>query len=55
LCNIPFLSTLTRSYVSVQVHSSCVNFFKSSVSAEPQFCFRMLGWRCANWGTKATH
>jgi hypothetical protein len=33
---IPFLSSLTRSYVSVQVHPSCVNFCKSSVSAEPQ-------------------
>jgi hypothetical protein len=26
----------------VQVHPSCVNFCKSSVSAEPQSSFRML-------------
>jgi hypothetical protein len=40
-CNIPFLSSQTRSYVSVQVHPLCVNFCKSSVSAETQSSFRM--------------
>jgi hypothetical protein len=40
-CSIPFLSSQTRSYVSVQVHPSCANFCKSSVSAEPQSSFRM--------------
>jgi hypothetical protein len=40
-CNIPFLSSQTRSYASVQVHPSCVNFCKSSISAEPQSSFRM--------------
>jgi hypothetical protein len=41
-CNIPFLSSQTRSYGSVEVHPSCVNFCKWSVGAEPQSSFRML-------------